>query len=145
MSYEPALGMVDFTLRGHQIDDWDEDWKYDTLRGKEFSSPRDDSEPTSPALDLIIVGGESGNGARPCDVNNVRFAVRQCEEADVSCFVKQLGSVAVDNDPMSRCSWPGGTHFKTDDQTCRVLLNHSKGGDPNEWPQDLRVQQLPSK
>jgi protein gp37 len=37
----------------------------------------------------VIVGGESGPGARPCNVEWIRSIVRQCREAGVSCFVKQ--------------------------------------------------------
>ncbi len=35
------------------------------------------------------MGGESGPGARPCNVEWIRSAVRQCREAGVACFVKQ--------------------------------------------------------
>lgn len=37
----------------------------------------------------VIVGGESGPNARPCDVAWIRSIVRQCQEAGVACFVKQ--------------------------------------------------------
>jgi protein gp37 len=43
-------------------------------------------------ISLVIVGGESGPGARPCDLAWVRSIRDQCAEADVCCFVKQLGS-----------------------------------------------------
>src|SRR3954452_8870087 len=40
----------------------------------------------------VIVGGESGPGARPCHIEHVRSLVRQCEAANVAPFVKQLGA-----------------------------------------------------
>ncbi len=40
----------------------------------------------------VIVGGESGNKARPCDISWIRSIVRQCQSANVPVFVKQLGS-----------------------------------------------------
>ncbi len=37
----------------------------------------------------VIVGGESGPGARPCDVGWIRSIVEQCKAAGVPLFVKQ--------------------------------------------------------
>jgi protein gp37 len=37
----------------------------------------------------VIVGGESGPGARPCNVEWIRSVVEQCKAADVPVFVKQ--------------------------------------------------------
>jgi protein gp37 len=52
--------------------------------------------------DWVIVGGESGPNARPCDISNIRSIVEQCKAASVPCFVKQLGSVPVWN---GRAGW----------------------------------------
>ncbi len=68
----------------------------------------------------VIVGGESGPGARPMDPAWARSLVRQCREAGVRPFVKQLGSV-----------WARGHG------------GNSKGGDPERWPADLRVREYP--
>lgn len=43
-------------------------------------------------IDLIIVGGESGPGARPMRVEWAQNIVAQCRAAGVACFVKQLSS-----------------------------------------------------
>jgi protein gp37 len=43
-------------------------------------------------LDWVIVGGESGPGARECQVGWIRQIVDDCASAGVPCFVKQLGS-----------------------------------------------------
>jgi protein gp37 len=42
-------------------------------------------------LDWVIVGGESGPGARPMEVEWVRGVQRQCKEANVPFFFKQWG------------------------------------------------------
>jgi protein gp37 len=44
-------------------------------------------------IDWVIVGGESGPGARPMDASWVRNIKRQCEEQNVSFFFKQWGGV----------------------------------------------------
>lgn len=37
----------------------------------------------------VIVGGESGHQARPCDIAWIRSTADQCREAGIPCFVKQ--------------------------------------------------------
>lgn len=43
-------------------------------------------------VDWVIVGGESGRGARPMDLDWAESIVTQCADAEVAAFVKQLGS-----------------------------------------------------
>jgi protein gp37 len=86
-----------------------------------------------PHLDWVIVGGESGPKARPCDVAWVRSIVEQCRAAAVPCFVKQLGAITVD----SSMSEPDGT------PGIWLGIRDPKGGDPDEWPEDLRVREFP--
>lgn len=61
-----------------------------------------------PAIHWVIFGGESGPSARPCNLEWIREGARQCREAGIKVFVKQL-----------------------------------KGGDMAEWPEDLRVREIP--
>lgn len=91
-------------------------------------------------LDWVIVGGESGPGARPCDVAWIRSIVRQCREAGVACFVKQLGARPVSDadDDRRHCG------DMTLPSPFRMLLQSRKGGDPGEWPEDLRVREFPA-
>ncbi|AGZ61785.1 MAG: hypothetical protein AV945_gp40 [Phormidium phage MIS-PhV1B] len=77
-------------------------------------------------LHFIIIGGESGSKARPCDVNWIRSIVQQCKPTNVAVFVKQLGS---------RSSLSSGLSG----------LKHHKGGDINEFPEELKIRQLPSE
>ena len=95
-----------------------------------------------------IVGGESGPGARPCDVQWVRSIRDQCVEASVPVFVKQLGAVSIDSKVkvhLADGDWPTGTKFRRPPMDSDVIgLKDRKGADPGEWPEDLRVQQFPS-
>jgi hypothetical protein len=102
-----------------------------------------------PALDWVIVGGESGPGSRPCDVAWVRSIVRQCKDAAVPVFVKQLGAVVTDSDAeewLQDVGWPAGTNYIPEGKPGgpRVLLRDRKGGDMDEWPEDLRVREFPA-
>lgn len=47
-------------------------------------------------IDWVIVGGESGPGARPMSVNWVVDIRDQCARADVPFFFKQWGAFGVD-------------------------------------------------
>lgn len=78
----------------------------------------------------VIVGGESGPKARHCHTDDVRDIVSQCEIAGVPCFVKQLGTNVVATGR---------------DQKQLIAMKHPKGGDPAEWPEDLRVRQFPTR
>jgi protein gp37 len=85
-------------------------------------------------LDWVIVGGESGPTARPCDIEWIRSIVRQCEDADVPCFVKQLGSKP--KLLVNEC-YPPAMEWLDYGVT-------GKGNDMTEWPEDLQVRQMPT-
>lgn len=114
LSCEPLLGPIDLT---------------DPLYGVLMT---DDS---MPRVDWVIIGGESGSNARPCNVKWIRSIVAQCKAADVPAFVKQLGSKPVSARQLGR----------TIDVETFIDLKHSKGGDPSEWPEDLRVREFPKQ
>lgn len=94
-------------------------------------------------IDWVIVGGESGPGARRCDVESIRSIVRQCGAASVPCFVKQIGTRAMWSGPAGDL-WPTEMRYEEEAGMWRVLVRDSKGGDPSEWPEDLRVRQMPA-
>lgn len=75
--------------------------------------------------DWIIVGGESGPGARPLDLDWIRDIIARCRAAGVAIWVKQLGS-----------AWA---------QECRRsgLPADSHGANWAEWPIDLAVREFP--
>lgn len=140
VSAEPLLGPIDFTQ----------------IKLPPFARP-DPRDPThadalfdhngyTERLDQVIVGGESGHGARPCNVAWVRSIVQQCEAAAVPVFVKQLGArpemfVSVRSADDGVGAWAaqatGGGVLTP------LCLRDRKGGDPSEWPIDLRVRQFP--
>jgi protein gp37 len=70
----------------------------------------------------LVMGGESGPGARPFDIEWPRDVMAWASDNHVDFFLKQLGS---------KC----------------YGLNHGytgKGTNPDEWPEALRVRQMPS-
>lgn len=91
------------------------------------------------SLHWVIVGGESGSGARPCEVAWIRSVVEQCKVAGVACFVKQLGA-----NPSATLA-ETGTDETDHDNIERLELRDKKGGDPGEWPVDLVVREVPEK
>lgn len=88
-------------------------------------------------LDWVIVGGESGPGARPCEVEWIRSVVKQCADADVRCFVKQLGARPLTFDAVSRAD--GSTEL----QPVYLRMRDKKGGEIRAFPEDLRVREFP--
>lgn len=94
---------------------------------------------TMPTPAWVIVGGESGTGARPCHVGWIRDIVQQCREAGVRTFIKQLGAMSVLGVPRPVYGTSGVIGHTNE----RLALTHPKGGDPKEWPSDLRVQEFP--
>jgi len=81
-------------------------------------------------LHWVIVGGESGAGARPFDLAWARSLVSQLRAAKVATFVKQLGSNPIGFG---------------DDAIPVARLSRGKGGDPAAWPEDLRVREFPNQ
>lgn len=78
VSYEPALGPVDFRgLLGGS---------FDALTGMERTGFN-----TEAKLDWIVCGGESGPGARPMHPDWARSARDQCVAAGIPFFMKQWG------------------------------------------------------
>jgi protein gp37 len=96
-------------------------------------------------IDWVILGGESGPVARPCNVEWIRDLARQCQAAGVPCFVKQLGSLAIGKQSDQRFPFNhGATLLDKSSGTSKLILEHPKGGDPAEWPEDLRVREFPN-
>lgn len=120
-----------------------------------------DSANQTRALNWVVAGGESGPGARPCRVAWLRAVVRQCRKARVACFVKQLGADVRDRNDAGFMGeesyhWPetifaedriehdlDGTRDGYQGAAVRIHLKDRKGGDPAEWPDDLRVREWP--
>lgn len=89
----------------------------------------------------VIAGGESGPNARPCQIEWIQSIVEQCQEAEVDVWVKQLGSVPVQE--FGGASYAPGITQEPYEVEPGQRLRSPKGSDPSEWPEDLRVQQFP--
>lgn len=93
-------------------DGYENVWLGTTVEDREYGLPRIDALRTIPAkvrflsveplledlgtvnLDNIhwaIIGGESGNGFRPCDESWIRHFIAECDLADVAVWFKQHG------------------------------------------------------
>ncbi|MGE3889438.1 MAG: DUF5131 family protein [Vicinamibacterales bacterium] len=82
-----------------------------------------------PNVNWVVVGGESGPGARPFELAWARDLIAQCHATQTPVFVKQLGARPRTGQP-------------------NVVQDFSpfrdrKGGDLTEWPEDLRVREFP--
>jgi len=96
ISAEPLLGPIDLCLLGTVPAAWGMGYKG-----------------IYQLLDWVIVGGESQDGCRPMELSWAREVVKQCRQANVACFVKQLGG------------------------------HPDKRDEPQAWPEDLRVREFP--
>jgi hypothetical protein len=89
-------------------------------------------------IDWVIVGGESGAKARPFDLAWARDILAQCRQSDVPCFIKQMGSNAVD-------PWADTGALISNREPAVPDFNDRKGGDMAEWPSELRVREYPKE
>lgn len=149
ISYEPAVGAIDF-----------DPGMCEHCGSADFNEGPD-IQPTcnecgaevcfgwilgaDPGISWLVIGGESGPGARPMRIDWARSAVRQCEHSGCVPFIKQLGGHVI----TSGCSspgqrWPSGVNLEDAGKgNFRALLRDRKGGEMSEWPADLRVRQMP--
>src|SRR5262249_32292132 len=77
-----------------------------------------------PRLDWVIQGGESGRNAQAFDLAWARELRDLCRRHEVRYFLKQLGSHVVQNG-------------------ARLPFDDSHAGNWSEWPEDLRVREVP--
>lgn len=73
-------------------------------------------------LSWVVVGGESGPNARPMKKEWAVSILDQCEDASLAAYFKQTGAV------LAR----------------ELGLEDGAGADPNEWPEELRIQEFPN-
>lgn len=70
-------------------------------------------------MDWLIVGGESGHGARRFESAWARQALDYCREKGIAYFMKQKGA------------------------NSDIACQDAKGGNPEEWPEWCRIRQMP--
>jgi protein gp37 len=101
VSAEPLLGPIDL----------------DNCSG--YQAVTDEPDPTLTYLDWVVVGGESGHGARPMHPQWARSLRDQCQQAGVPFLFKQRGE----------WSWnePGQFQLPAKPYTARVAVMHPAG------------------
>jgi protein gp37 len=139
LSVEPLLGPLNLDpplcqhcgdgsdIRADDLESapWCADCKAEAVFGHWLDTSTDVRQP---GIDWVICGGESGGQARPFDLAWARSLRDQCQDAGVAFLFKQLGDNPVVRVDGKLTTWPSKA---------------PKGGDPAEWPEDLRVQQFP--
>ena len=85
LSMEPLLGPVDLTNVAGKVPE------YGTSKAHGMDTLTPYNRILRPQLDWIVVGGESGPGAREFDPDWARLIRDQCAEANVPFFMKQMG------------------------------------------------------
>lgn len=135
LSCEPLLGPVDLFAGDHSTHERDfngtDDYICLDCSTDERHVPWRVIDRSSIGIAWAIVGGESGPGARPMDPAWATSLVKQCQDAGVAPFVKQLGSV-----------WARDTTYAG-----KTVAAHgdTKGGNPDYWPAHLRVREYPQE
>jgi protein gp37 len=104
-------------------------------------------------IDVAAIGGESGPGARPCALEWIERLIERCRAARCNPFVKQLGAYVVSEErtaPAELMAHP--ERLTAADRSpngevwaWRMGLTDRKGSDPAEWPERLRVRELPRR
>lgn len=125
LSCEPLLEAVDLTRVGGFTDGktiWTENAIH-TAVNPQYQR----IIPKLNGIDWVICGGESGGGARTFDVDWARSLLEQCKTAGVPFFMKQMGANVMGRE-MDK--W--------------VTRLSKKGGEMEEWPQELRVREFPT-
>jgi protein gp37 len=112
LSCEPLIGGVDLNLMRDYAGD-------PSVPGGTYPVPTGE-------IGWVIIGGESGDNARPFALEWARSLVRQCQEAGVPVFVKQYGDRPVD----------GGV---------AVPITSDAGGNQDEWEPELQVREFPAE
>ena len=130
VSCEPLLGPINlermdiYSMLGAERHEYDPVCHYDALRCRSDIHPIHGAEPGWGKIDWVIVGGESGQNARGCNILWIADIVKQCRAAGVPVFVKQIG---------------GRPHMNG----IPIDIDDKKGGDMREWPEHLRVREWP--
>jgi protein gp37 len=130
VSAEPLIGPLDLNQLWIEDKDAREIDKpvyhvYDSLTGFKAHNGGGHTNPAR-ALDWVIIGGESGPGARTFTIGWAKDIVRACKKNEVPVFVKQMGS-----NPVNR-----------EGERCPTITER-KGGDMSEWPEEIRVREFP--
>jgi protein gp37 len=137
LSCEPLLGPIDLRLRSRVFSFP----KHITASGRAHFTRE------HLPFHWAILGGESGKGSRVNQIEWVESLVNQCSAFGVKAFVKQMGANTLCHNA-NMFDFPDSTDLVETDlvegfSSCAINWKHPKGGDPAEWPADLRIRQFP--
>lgn len=96
----------------------------DSLHGKKIAWVIQGGESGARPNHSSIIGPRPRHVARPFELNWARQLARECADAGVAYFLKQLGSNVINNGKP-------------------LPLQDSHGGDWHDWPRDLAVREVP--
>jgi protein gp37 len=85
-----------------------------------------DLRPHVHGLDWVIIGGESGSGARQFDLSWGYDVLMECILDSIPVFMKQMGANAVSDG-------------------CGIKFIHTHGADPSEWPNGWAIREFPKQ
>jgi protein gp37 len=149
VSAEPLLGPIDINPETHDVSCGVRKGAVcDCTQGRQCRNGPSKGDYWSNQIDWVICGGESGSKARPCNLEWLRGILGQCNGEMIPCFVKQVGSNPIGSWPMAGNDGAAGTVNLRRAGFLSVHgdlkpFRHSKGADTLEWPEDLRVRQMP--
>lgn len=128
LSCEPLLGRVKLDQVENRLNFAESQAWLDALGGRVWDENRasgyyDITTCEYGRVDWVIVGGESGPGSRLMELAWAKQIIDDCKAVGVPVFAKQTGAV------LAR-EWK--------------LRDAHKGGDPDEWPEWMRVREFPT-
>lgn len=122
-------------------------------------------EPWARDLDLVIFGGESQDGCRPCHIDWIREGLDSVEPYPTHVFVKQVGSrpqcwyyetderfresllddkhTVLQATPHGFTEWDHQTFGQPSPGSLIEWRPPKAGGDPVGWPEDIRIRHMP--
>lgn len=159
LSIEPMVGAVSLKrwLLGSAERQRRKDAAYWAFTRQAKALPPSLADPVAyapPAIGWVIAGGESRKrqaDARPSNLADFRALKAECVDAGVPFFLKQMGGrttmerqeEAAISPVAVECEHGFDVCPKCDAGKVVHLWAHKKGGDPAEWPDDLRGRALP--
>jgi hypothetical protein len=145
LSVEPMLGPIDLRPKAPGTYPLLGDLYASGIDSTRFPHAADRVLNCFPKIHWVICGGESGHHARPFDLAWARSLRDQCKAAGVAYFMKQMGSEpgsAIKEDQPHQFNFGCYWHNPTT-RVSKLVLHDKKGGETDEWPEDLRIREFP--
>ncbi len=95
LSIEPLVGEIDMSTQIGCLEGWRVEPEHTENCDPERGCFSDCPQPVQVQCDpikAVIIGGESGKNARPCEYPWIKKITQQCDNGNVPVYLKQLGS-----------------------------------------------------